>query len=166
MCREDVCYVPPPSPLLPVTPIFIFCVAYWSKWNLQYIFVVFVFVMGWPQRLTFLGFFYAMRSLVPVGHFRNISGHLFTWLVCGSFQWHHGILFTDCTMWDGKDKQISLGRRMMEYPISKTSTVSIITAFTHHKLSTDIFSSLLSMKYDIKIQNAAIWRFLRWNPTF
>ena len=30
--------------------------------------------------------FYAVRSLVPVGHFRNISGHLFTWLVCGSFQ--------------------------------------------------------------------------------
>ena len=30
-------------------------------------------------------FFYAMQSLVPVGHFRNVSGHLFTWLVCGSF---------------------------------------------------------------------------------
>ena len=30
--------------------------------------------------------FYAMRSLVLAGHFRNISGHLFTWLVGGSFQ--------------------------------------------------------------------------------
>ena len=45
-----------------------------------------------------------MRSLVPVGHFRNISGHLFTWLVCGSFQWRHGLLFTDCIVWDDKDK--------------------------------------------------------------
>ena len=36
--------------------------------------------------LTFLGFFNAMRSLVPVGHFLNISGHLFTWLVYGSFR--------------------------------------------------------------------------------
>ena len=40
--------------------------------------------------LTFLEFFYAMQSLVPVGHFWNISGHLFTWLVCRSFQWCHG----------------------------------------------------------------------------
>ena len=31
-------------------------------------------------------FFYAMRSLIPAGHFRNISGHLVTWLVSGSFQ--------------------------------------------------------------------------------
>ena len=44
----------------------------------------------------------------------------------------------------------------MEYRVSKASTVSIITAFIRHQLSIDIFSSLLSMKYDIKIQNAAI----------
>ena len=44
----------------------------------------------------------AMRSLVSVGHFRNISGHLFTWLVCGSFQWRHGIV--SCIVWDDKDK--------------------------------------------------------------
>ena len=50
--------------------------------------------------------------------------------------------------------------RMVEYRISKASTVSIITAFTRHRLSTDIFFSLTSVKYDIKIQNAAIWRFL------
>ena len=51
-----------------------------------------------------------MRSLVPVGHFRNISGHLFTWLVCGSFQWRHGLLFTDCIVWDDKDKVIGFKR--------------------------------------------------------
>ena len=45
---------------------------------------------------------------------------------------------------------------MMEYLVSIASTVSIITAFTRHQLSIDIFFSLLSMKYDIKIQNAAI----------
>ena len=28
--------------------------------------------------INFTWIFYAMRSLVPVGHFRNISGHLFT----------------------------------------------------------------------------------------
>ena len=45
-----------------------------------------------------------MRSLVPVRHIRNISGHLLTWLVCGSFQWRHGLLFTDCIVLDDKDK--------------------------------------------------------------
>ena len=55
-------------------------------------------------------FFYAMRSLVPVGYFPNISGHLFTWLVCGSFQWRHGLLFTDCIVWDDKDKVIGVER--------------------------------------------------------
>ena len=51
-----------------------------------------------------------MRSLVPVWHFRNRSGHLFTWLVCGSFQWRHGLLFTDCIVWDNKDKVIGFKR--------------------------------------------------------
>ena len=51
-----------------------------------------------------------MRSLDPVGHFRNISGHLFTWLVSGSFQWHHGLLFIDCIVWDDKDKMIGFKR--------------------------------------------------------
>ena len=49
----------------------------------------------------------------------------------------------------------------MEYRVSKASTVSIITAFTRHLQSIGIFFSLLSMKYDIEIENAAIWRFLR-----
>ena len=61
--------------------------------------------------MNFPWIFYAMRSLVPVGHFRNISGHLLTWLVCGSFlQWRHGLLFTDCIVWDDKDKVISFER--------------------------------------------------------
>ena len=51
--------------------------------------------------------------------------------------------------------------RTMEYHVSKASTVSIITAFTHHQLLTDIFFNLFSTKNDIKTQNAAIWRFLR-----
>ena len=115
--------------------------------------------------INFPWIFYAMRSSVPVGHFRNISRHLFTWLVCGSDQWRHGLLFTDCIVWQGLNDwfwNITLDPlRMMEYRVSKASTVSIITAVTHHQLSIDIFFSLLSMKYDIKIQNEAIWRFLR-----
>ena len=39
---------------------------------------------------------------------------------------------------------------MMEYRVSKASTVSIITAFTSHQLSTDIFFSLLSIKMTFK----------------
>ena len=54
--------------------------------------------------INFPSIFYAMRSLVPVWQFQNISRHLFTWLVCGSFQWRHGLLFTDCIVWDDKDK--------------------------------------------------------------
>ena len=38
----------------------------------------------------------------------------------------------------------------MEYRVSKASTVTIITAFTRHQQSIDIFFSLFSMKYDIK----------------
>ena len=62
------------------------------------------------ELLTFLGFFYATWSYVPVGHIRKISRHLFTWLVCGSFQWRHGLLFTDCIVWDDKDKVASFKR--------------------------------------------------------
>ena len=51
-----------------------------------------------------------MWSLVPVRHIRNISGHLLTWLVCGSFQWRHELLFTDCIVWDDKDKVTGLKR--------------------------------------------------------
>ena len=109
--------------------------------------------------------YYAMRGLVPVGRFRNISGHLFTWLVCGSFQWCNGLLFTDYIVWDDKDKVIGFKRshwiQFGWWSTRSQKLVSIITAFTHHQLSTDIFFSLLSTKYDIKIQNAATSRFLR-----
>ena len=60
--------------------------------------------------INFPWIFYAMWSLVPVGHFQNISGHQFTWLVCGSFQWCHGLLFTDCIVWDDWDKVIGFKR--------------------------------------------------------
>ena len=60
--------------------------------------------------INFPWIFYAMQSLVPVGHFRNIYGLLFTWLVCGSFQWRHGLLFTDCIVWYDKDKVIGFKR--------------------------------------------------------
>ena len=53
--------------------------------------------------INFPWIFYTMRSLVPVGHFRNISRHLVTWLVCGSFWWHHGLLFTNSIMWEDED---------------------------------------------------------------
>ena len=60
--------------------------------------------------INFPWIFYAMQSLVPVGHFRSISGRLFTWLVCGSFQWRHGLLCTDCIVWDDKEKVIGFKR--------------------------------------------------------
>ena len=102
-----------------------------------------------------------MRALIPVGHFRNISGHLLTWLVCGSFELLYGLLFTvvSCEMTRAKQLVLKLTLdplRMMEYRVSKASKVSNITAFTRHQLSIDSFFSLLSVKYDIKIQNAAI----------
>ena len=53
-----------------------------------------------------------MRNLVHAGHFRNISGHLFTWLVCGSFQWRHGWSFTNRIVWDDKDKVIGFKRSL------------------------------------------------------
>ena len=69
------------------------CKCCWALWN------------GSKGVINFPWIFYAMQSLVPV-----VSGHLFTWLVCGSFQWCHWLLFTDCIMWDGKDKVIGFKR--------------------------------------------------------
>ena len=60
--------------------------------------------------INFRWIFCAMRSLVPVGHFQNLSWHLFAWLVGGSFQWRHWLLFTDCIVWDDKDKVIGFKR--------------------------------------------------------
>ena len=74
--------------------------------------------------INFLWIFYAMRSLVPVGQFCNISRHLFTWLVCVSVQWRYWLLLTDCIVWDEKDNMIGykrshwilLGRWSMGFP--------------------------------------------------
>ena len=41
-------------------------------------------------------FFLCNTEFSPFWHFRNISGHLFTWLACGFFHLRHGLLFTDC----------------------------------------------------------------------
>ena len=60
--------------------------------------------------INFRWIFSAVCSLVPVGHFRNISRHLIPWLVCGSFQWRHGLLFTNCIRWDDKGKVIGFKR--------------------------------------------------------
>ena len=57
--------------------------------------------------INFTWICYAMLSVVLVGHFQNISGHLFTRLVCRSFQWSHWLIsFTDCNVWDDEDKVI------------------------------------------------------------
>ena len=76
-----------------------------SLWQWQY-----SISYGSKGVIHFPRIFYAMQSLVPVGHYRNISGHFFTWLVCRSFQWHHGLLFIDCIVWDDKDKMIGFKR--------------------------------------------------------
>ena len=114
--------------------------------------------------INFPWIFYAMQSLVPVGRFRNISGHLFTWLVCVSFQWRHGLLFTDCIVGDNRDKITGLKKitldplRKIESRVSRASTVSIITAFTRHQLSIYIFFSFpwnMTLKYKIQLSEGS-----------
>ena len=51
---------------------------------------------------------YRVKSLL--GTSGIYPAHLFTWLVCGSFQWRHGLLFTDCIVWNDKDKVIGFER--------------------------------------------------------
>ena len=86
--------------------------------------------------LTLLGFFYAMRSLVPVGHFRNISGHLFTWLVWGSFQWRHGLLFTDCIVWDDQDKVMFLKDHIGSTEDDGVPGLQSFNCFNYHSIHT------------------------------
>ena len=96
-----------------------------------------------------------MRSLFPVGLFRNLSGHLFTWLVWGSFQWRHGLLFTDCIVWNDKDNVIGFKRSHWIYlgwwstgsPKLQLFQWSQYSHVTNCRL---ICFSLLSMKYGIK----------------
>ena len=83
-------------------------------------------------------FFYAMRNLVPAGYFRNISGHLFIWLVCGSFQWRHGLLFTDCIVWDDKDKVIGFKRSHwihLEWWITGSPKLQLFPLSQHSRVS-------------------------------
>ena len=67
-------------------------------------------VSGGSEGVINFPWIFAMRSLVSVGYFWTIAGHLFTWLVYGSFRWRHGLLFTDCTVWADKNKVIGLKR--------------------------------------------------------
>ena len=57
-------------------------------------------------------FFLCNSKFSPCWALPDISRHLFTWLVCGSFQWRHGLLFTDCIVWDDKDKVIGFKRSL------------------------------------------------------
>ena len=121
--------------------------------------------------LTFLGFFLCNAEFSPCWALPEYIRALIHWACLRVFPvtlwvivyWFH------CVKWQGQSDwffKITLDPlRIMEYRVSKVSTVSIITAFTRHQLWIDIFFSLPFMKDDIKIQNAAIWRFLRQNPT-
>ena len=82
-------------------------------------------------------FFYAMRSLVPVGRLRTTPGHLFTWLVCGSFQWSHGLLFTDCIVWDDKDKVTGFKRsHWIHLGWRSTGSPKLQPCFNYHGVHT------------------------------
>ena len=116
--------------------------------------------------INFPWIFYAMRSLVPVGHFRNISGHLFTWLVCGSFQWRHGLLFIDCIVWDDQDKVIGFKRPYWIHSGwwgTGSPKLQLFQLSQHsHVTNCRLISSSAYFTWNMTlIQNAAIWRFLR-----
>ena len=127
---------------------------WWSLWG------------GFKGVINFPWIFYAMWSLVPVGHFQNISRHLFSWLVCWSFQLCHGLLFTDCIVWDDRNKVIGL---QINY-IESTQDDGVLgfesfDCFNYHSIHTSptvdwYLLDLTFDEYDIKMQNAAIWRFL------
>ena len=111
--------------------------------------------------INFPWIFHAMRSLVPVGHFPNISGHFFTGLVCRSFQWRHGLLFTDCIVLDDKDKVtgfkkshwIHLGRWSTGSPKFQLFQLSQRSYVTHCRLtsSSAYFPWNMSLKYKMQL---------------
>ena len=121
--------------------------------------------------LSFLVFFYAMRSLVPVGYVWNISRHLFTWLVCGSFQWHHGLLLTDCIVWDDKDKVIGFKRshfiRLGWWSTGSPRLQLFQLSQQSHVTNRWFFFRLLSMKYDINFSptNRTLWDDRKFFPS-
>ena len=129
-------------------------------------------VSSWPLWggsigvINFPRIFYAMWCLVSVGHFRNISGHLFIWLVCGFFLWRHGLLFTDCIEWGDEDKVIGFKRsRWIHLGWWNTGSPNLqLFQLSQHSHVTNcrlISSSAYFPWNDKKIRNAAIWRFLR-----
>ena len=106
--------------------------------------------------LTFLGFFMQCRvkSLLGTSKYIQALIHLACLRVFSMTPWiivyrlYH-------VRWQGQSDWFSKTTldppRMMEYQVSKASTISIITTSTCHQLSIDLFFSLLSMKHDIKI---------------
>ena len=127
--------------------------------------------MGWFQRGYQLSLhLYPMRSLVPVGHFPNISGHFFTWLVCRSFQWRHGVLFTDCIVWDNKKKVIGFKKshwihlgwwstgspKLQLFQISQHSNVTNCRLIS----SSAYFPWNMTLKYKIQLSKGSWDKFL------
>ena len=116
--------------------------------------------------INFLGFFLSNAEFSPFWALSECIRALIHLACLRSFQWRHGLLFTDCIVWDDKDRVTGLKRSHWIHlgwwstGSPKLQLFQLSTAFTRHQLSIDIFFSLLSIKYDIKIQNAAIWRFL------
>ena len=102
-----------------------------------------------------------MRSLVPVGHFRNISGHLFPRLLCGSFQWRRGLLSTDCIVWDDKDKVTGF-KRLHWIHLGRWSTGSpMLQLFQLSQHSCRLISSLayfpwnMTLKYKMQLSEGS-----------
>ena len=119
-----------------------------------------VYVWGGSKGgISFPLIFYAMRSLVPVGHSWDISGHLFTWLVCLSFQWRHGLLFTDYIVWDDKDKAIGFKRshRIHLGAGSPKLQLSQHARVTNYRLisSSAYFPWNMTLKYKMKLSEGS-----------
>ena len=95
---------------------------------------------GSKRVISFPWIFYAMQTF---GHFRNISRHLFTWLVCRSFPSRSGSVFTDCIVWDGKDKVTGFKRshfihlgwwstrspKLQLFPLSQHSHITTVDCY-------------------------------------
>ena len=58
------------------------------------------------------------------------------WLVCGSFQWRHGLLFTDFIVWDDKDKVIGFKRSHWIYLGWWNTGSPKLQLFLHHSIHT------------------------------
>ena len=91
--------------------------------------------------------------------------HSFTLLVCGSFQWRHGLLFTDCIMWDNKDKVtgfkrshwIHLGRWSTGSPKLQLFQLSEHSYVTNCRLipSSAYFPWNMTLKYKMQLSEGS-----------